>query len=140
MSLGISFGFLISEAFAETAAPVAAAAAAAPTSVDGVLMQFLPMFLIFGVFYFLLIRPQQKKFEQHKQMVEGIRRGDKVVTAGGILGTVFRADTGDEVVVEIAENVKVRVLKNTITTVNAKTEAVADASSTDKSPTDKKDA
>ena len=135
----MSFGFLISDALAETAAPVAAAAAAAPASVDGVLMQFLPLFLIFGVFYFLLIRPQQKKFEQHKAMVEGIRRGDKVVTAGGILGTVVRADTGDEVVVEIAENVKVRVLKNTITTVNAKTEAVADATS-DKSSTDKKDA
>ncbi|MBY0428184.1 MAG: preprotein translocase subunit YajC, partial [Alphaproteobacteria bacterium] len=94
----MSFGFLISEAFADTAAPVAAATAA-PTTVDGALMQFLPLFLIFGVFYFLLIRPQQKKFEQHKQMVEGIRRGDKVVTAGGILGTVVRADTGDEVLV-----------------------------------------
>lgn len=129
----MSFGFLISDALAETAAPVAAAAAGAPpTTVDGVLMQFLPLFLIFGVFYFLLIRPQQKKYEQHKAMVEGIRRGDKVVTAGGILGTVVRADTGDEVVVEIAENVKVRVLKNTITNVNAKTEAVADTSSTDK--------
>ncbi len=129
----MSFGFLISDALAETAAPVAAAAAGAPpTTVDGVLMQFLPLFLIFGVFYFLLIRPQQKKYEQHKAMVEGIRRGDKVVTAGGILGTVVRADTGDEVVVEIAENVKVRVLKNTITNVNAKTEAVADTTSTDK--------
>ncbi len=124
----MSFGFLISDAMAQTAAPVAAAAGAAPPqTVDGVLMQFLPLFLIFGVFYFLLIRPQQKKFEQHKQMVEGIRRGDKVVTAGGILGTVVRADTGDEVLVEIADNVKVRVLKSTITTVNAKTEAVAEA-------------
>jgi preprotein translocase subunit YajC len=133
----MSLGFLISDALAQTAAPVAAAAGAAPpATVEGTLMQFLPLFLIFGVFYFMLIRPQQKKYEQHKTMVEGIRRGDKVVTAGGILGTVVRADTGDEVVVEIADNVKVRVLKSTITTVNAKTEAVADA--TDKS-TDKKD-
>ena len=69
-------------------------------------------------------------------MVEVIRRGDKVVTAGGILGTVVRADTGDEVLVEIADNVKVRVLKNTITTVNAKTEAVAAETTTP----DKKDA
>lgn len=129
----MSLGFLISDAMAQTAAtPVPGAP---PASVDGVLMQFLPLFLIFGVFYFLLIRPQQKKYEQHKQMVEGIRRGDKVVTAGGILGTVVRADTGDEVVVEIAENVKVRVLKNTITTVNAKTEAAPETT-----PTDKKDA
>lgn len=134
----MSLGFLISDAFAQTAAPVAAAAGAAPpATVEGTLMQFLPLFLIFGVFYFMLIRPQQKKYEQHKTMVEGIRRGDKVVTAGGILGTVTRADTGDEVVVEIADNVKVRVLKSTITAVNAKTEAVAE--STDKS-TDKKDA
>ena len=127
---------------AQTATAVPAAAGAQPASVDGVLMQFLPMFLIFGVFYFLLIRPQQKKFEQHKAMVEGIRRGDKVVTAGGILGTVYRADTGDEVLVEIAENIKVRVLKNTITSVNAKTEAVADTSAdkpADKTNADKKD-
>lgn len=118
----MTFGFLISEAFAQTAAPAAAAAGGAPQSVDGVLMQFLPLFLIFGVFYFLLIRPQQKRYEQHKSMVEGIRRGDKVVTGGGILGTVVRADMGDEVLVEIADNVKVRVLKSTITSVNAKTE------------------
>ena len=135
----MSLGLFISDALAQTAAPAAAAAGAAPATGDGVLMQFLPLFLIFGVFCFLLIRPQQKKFEQHKTMVEGIRRGDKVVTAGGILGTVVRADTGDEVVVEIAENVKVRVLKNTITTVNAKTEAVADTT-TDKPSADKKDA
>ncbi len=133
----MSFGFLISDALAQTAA-APAAAGAPPATVDGVLMQFLPLFLIFGVFYFLLIRPQQKKYEQHKQMVEGIRRGDKVVTAGGILGTVVRADTGDEVLVEIAENVKVRVVKSTISTVNAKTEAVAETP-TDKT-TDKKDA
>ncbi|NDE90214.1 MAG: preprotein translocase subunit YajC [Alphaproteobacteria bacterium] len=134
----MTFGFLISDALAETvaqtAAPVAAAAGAAPTSVEGVLMQFLPLFLIFGVFYFLLIRPQQKKFEQHKTMVEAIRRGDKVVTAGGILGTVVRAEAGDEVLVEIADNVKVRVVKSTITMVNAKTEPTAEIS------TDKKDA
>lgn len=130
----MSLGFLISDAFAQTAAPVAGAPGTPPTTVDGVLMQFLPLFLIFGVFYFLLIRPQQKKYEQHKQMVEGIRRGDKVVTAGGILGTVVRADTGDEVLVEIAENIKVRVIKSTITSVNAKTEAISETTS------DKKDA
>lgn len=124
----MTLGLFISEAFAQTAtAPAAAGAAAAatPPSLEGALMQFMPLFLIFGVFYFLLIRPQQKRFEQHKAMVEGIRRGDKVVTGGGILGTVVRADTGDEVVVEIADNVQVRVLKSTITQVNAKTEAVA---------------
>ncbi|MDX1922491.1 MAG: preprotein translocase subunit YajC [Alphaproteobacteria bacterium] len=135
----MSLGFLITDAMAQTAA-APATAGAPPATVDGVLMQFLPLFLIFGVFYFLLIRPQQKKYEQHKQMVEGIRRGDKVVTAGGILGTVVRADTGDEVLVEIAENVKVRVVKSTITAVNAKTEAVAETTPSAKTTSDSKDA
>ncbi len=131
----MSLSFLISDAMAQTAAHVATGAAP-PATVEDVLMNSAPWFLVFGVMYFFLIRPQEKKYKQHKAMVDGIRRGDKVVTAGGILGTVVRADTGDEVVVEIADNVKVRVLKNTITTVNAKTEAVGDAA--DKS-TDKKD-
>lgn len=118
----MSLGLFISDAFAQTAA----AAPAAPQTVDGALMQFLPLFLIFGVFYFMLIRPQQKKFEQHKAMVEALRRGDKVVTGGGILGTISRVD-GDEVSVEIADNVTVKVQKNSITQVNSKTEPKADA-------------
>ncbi len=84
---------------------------------------FLPLILIFVVFYFLLIRPQQKKVKQHKEMVSALRRGDRVVTAGGIIGTVSRIVSDSEVVVEIAEGVKARVMRNTITDVMAKTGA-----------------
>jgi preprotein translocase subunit YajC len=119
----MTLSLLISDAFAQTATTAAAVAAtpAAPT-IQSTLMQFLPLFLIFGVFYLFLIRPQQKRFEEHKKLVEGLRRGDKVVTGGGILGTIVKVEEGDEVTVEIAENVKIRVLKNTIQNVNAKTE------------------
>jgi preprotein translocase subunit YajC len=126
--------FFISEAHAQTPsvpAPITSIGAAVPgaagapipaPTIEQTLMQFLPLFLIFGVFYFLLIRPQQKRFEQHKAMVEGVRRGDKVVTAGGILGVVTKVEDGDEVTVEIADNVKVRIVKSTISQVNAKIE------------------
>jgi len=93
----------------------------APGAFD--LVSFMPLILIFIVFYFLLIRPQQKRMKEHRAMLEALRRGDKVVTGGGIIGTVTKAD-GDEVTVEIAENVRVRVLKGTITTVLQKTEPV----------------
>jgi preprotein translocase subunit YajC len=120
----MTLGLFISDALAQTAQGAGAATAAAPT-VEGAVMQFLPLFLIFGVFYFMLIRPQQKKFEQHKAMVEALRRGDKVVIAGGIMGTIFRID-GDEATVEIADDVKVRVQKSSITQVNAKIEPSAE--------------
>ena len=74
---------------------------------------FLPLILIFGVFYILLIRPQQKKVKEHKAMVESLKRGDKVVTSGGITGTVERLIDNDKVEVEIAENVKVEIVKST---------------------------
>lgn len=137
MPLGLfaSLTLFVSDAFAQ-AAPAAAPGGAAAPGVEAVIMQFLPLFLIFAVFYFLLIRPQQKKFEQHKAMVEALRRGDKVITGGGIIGTIHKVE-GEEVWVEIADNVRVRVVKGTITQVSAKTEAVADAA---EKPTDKKDA
>jgi preprotein translocase subunit YajC len=84
----------------------------------GGLTQFLPLILIFGVFYFLLIRPQQTRAKQMKAMLAALRRGDRVVTAGGILATVQRVKEGsDEVEVDIAPNVRVTVLRDTITTV-----------------------
>jgi preprotein translocase subunit YajC len=86
---------------------------------------FLPLVLIFAVFYFLLIRPQQKKLKEHRAMVAGLRRGDKVVTAGGIIGTVSRVVSDSELLVEVADNVKVRVLRNTVTEVLSKTEPAA---------------
>jgi preprotein translocase subunit YajC len=91
------------------------------------LVQFLPLILIFVVFYFLLIRPQQRKAKDQKAMLGALRRGDRVVTGGGIIGTEARVDNpeAEEVVVEIAENVRVRVLRSTITTVLAKPDPAA---------------
>lgn len=84
----------------------------------------IPMALIFGVFYFLLIRPQQKKVKQHREMLSNIRRGDRVLTGGGIFGTVTKVVNDTELVVQIAEAVKVRIARGTITEVLSKTEPV----------------
>jgi len=86
------------------------------------MIQFLPLVLIFVVFYFLLIRPQQQKQKTHRTMLDALRRGDRVVTGGGIIGTVNRVASPEEVVVDIAEGVRVRVLRSTITTILAKTD------------------
>ncbi len=75
--------------------------------------QFIPLILIFVIFYFFLIRPQQKKVKEHKAMVESLKRGDKVVTSGGIVGTVERIIDNDKVEVEISENVKVEIVRTT---------------------------
>ena len=84
----------------------------------GAVTQFLPLILIFGVFYFLLIRPQQQRAKQMKAMLAALRRGDRVVTAGGILATVQKVKEGsDEVEVDLAPNVRVTVLRDTITSV-----------------------
>ncbi|OYQ33842.1 preprotein translocase subunit YajC [Niveispirillum lacus] len=103
----------------------AQAAAGAPGGGMESLMSLAPLVLIFVVFYFLLIRPQQKKLKEHKAMLEALRRGDKVVTGGGIVGTIVKV-ADDEATVEIAENVRVRVLRSTITAVLAKTEPAGD--------------
>jgi preprotein translocase subunit YajC len=92
---------------------------------DGMLTGLLPIVLIFVVFWFLLIRPQQKRMKQHKAMIANLRRGDKVVTGGGIIGTVTKVLDEGEVEVEIASDVKVRVARATITDVLNKTAPVA---------------
>lgn len=89
------------------------------------LMQFAPLVLIFVVFYFFLIRPQQQKAKDHRNMLGGLRRGDRVVTGGGIIGTVAKVVSDDEVAVDIAEGLRVRVVRSTISSVLAKTEPVA---------------
>ena len=89
------------------------------------LIQFLPLILIFVVFYFLLIRPQQRKAKDHRTMLDALRRGDRIVTGGGIIGTVSRVDSAEEVTVDIAEGVRVRVLRSTITSVLAKPDPAA---------------
>lgn len=83
-------------------------------------MSLLPLILIFVVFYFLLIRPQQKKIKQHREMVSTLRRGDRVVTGGGIIGTVATVPEGDEIKIEIAPNVVVHVARGTISDVLSK--------------------
>lgn len=84
--------------------------------------QFVPLILIFAIMYFLLIRPQQKKVKMHQAMVAGLRRGDQVVTQGGIIGKVIKVKDDEEVEVEIATGVKVRVVKATVAQVLSKTE------------------
>jgi preprotein translocase subunit YajC len=104
------------------AAP-AYAQAAAPGGAASSLISFAPILLIFAIMYFLMIRPQQKKLKQHKAMVDAVRRGDQVITSGGLIGKVSKvADT--EVEVELAPNVKVRVVKSTLSQVVSKTEPV----------------
>ncbi len=89
------------------------------------MLQFLPLVLIFVVFYFLLIRPQQRKAKEHRATLDALRRGDRVVTGGGIIGTVVRVESPDEVSVDIADGVRVRVVRGTITSVVAKPDPAA---------------
>jgi len=105
----------ISEAYAQTAGVT-----------DGGLMGLLPFVLIFVVFYFLLIRPQQKRAKEHKSMVEALKRGDKVVTAGGIIAKVSKVIDDGHVEIEIATDVKVKVLRSTIGQVVDKTQPAND--------------
>jgi preprotein translocase subunit YajC len=84
--------------------------------------QFIPLILIFAIMWFLLIRPQQKKLKEHRAMVEALRRGDQVVTQGGLIGKVSKVKDDDEIEVEIATGVKVRVVRSTIAQVLSKTE------------------
>tara|TARA_B100000965_G_scaffold93038_1_gene75880 strand:+ start:8045 stop:8335 length:291 start_codon:yes stop_codon:yes gene_type:complete len=75
--------------------------------------QFIPLILIFIIFYFFLIRPQQKKVKEHKLMVENLKRGDKVVTSGGIIGTIERVIDNEKVEVSLSDNVKVEIIRST---------------------------
>lgn len=88
----------------------------------GAFIQIFPILLIVVIFYFLLIRPQQKRAREHQSMVGALRRGDTIVSAGGVIGKVTRVIDEYEAEVEIAEGVRVRILKNTITNVRSKTE------------------
>ena len=88
----------------------------------GAFAQFIPLILIFAIMYFLLIRPQQKKLKDHQAMVNALRRGDQVVTQGGLIGKVTKVKDDNEIEVEIAEGVKVRIVQSTIAQVLSKTE------------------
>lgn len=93
----------------------------------GAFVSLMPLILIFLIMWFLLIRPQQKKLKEHRTMVEALRRGDQVVTQGGMIGKITKVKEDGELEVEIAQGVKVRVLKHTIQTVVAKSEPAAEA-------------
>jgi preprotein translocase subunit YajC len=103
---------LISPAYAQAAAPAAG---------GDMFMSLLPLLLIFVVFYFLLIRPQQTKMKQHRQMIENLKKGDQIVTSGGIVGKVVRIEQSDSsLMVEIAPNVQVKVIRSTVADVLGK--------------------
>lgn len=88
------------------------------------LTQFVPLILIFAIMYFLLIRPQQKKVKEHQAMVAALRRGDQIVTQGGVIGKVHKVLQDGELEVEVAEGVRVRVIQSTVAQVRNKTEPV----------------
>lgn len=114
---------LISPAYAQAAGDAGSAAG---------LAQFVPLVLIFVIFYFLLVRPQQKKMKDHKAVLEAIRRGDRIVTNGGIVGLVTKVIAEErQVEVEIAEGVRVKVMRDMINTVLSKTEPVSEKSDKD---------
>ena len=84
--------------------------------------QFIPLILIFVIFYFFLIRPQQKRVKDHKSMVESLKRGDEIITSGGIIGTIDKVMEDDRIVVDIGDNVKVQIIRSTITSLLKKEE------------------
>jgi preprotein translocase subunit YajC len=101
----------------------AQAAGGAPAGFD--LISLMPLVLIFVVFYFLLIRPQQKKMKAHRELIASIKRGDKVLTAGGIIGTVVKVEDDNTLLVEIAKDIRVRVARGTISELLTKPPAAA---------------
>ena len=84
--------------------------------------QFIPLILIFVIFYFFLIRPQQKRVKEHKLMVESLKRGDEIITSGGIIGTIEKVMEDDRIEVIIGDNVKVQIIRSTITSLLKKEE------------------
>lgn len=110
----------ITPAFADTVATgavnaAAATADAAPTGVAGILASpLMPVILVVIVFYFMVIKPQNKRAQEHRDMIKGLEKGDKVVTGGGLIGTVKKVVSDDEVVLELAEGVQVHALRSTI--------------------------
>ena len=95
---------------------------------NSMIMQFMPLILIVGIVYFLILRPQQRRLKQHQEMVKALRRGDSVVTNGGLVGKVTKVVDDDQVEVEIADGVRVRQMRSMISEVRAKSEPVKDDS------------
>jgi preprotein translocase subunit YajC len=108
----------VTEAFAQTTG--------APGGGTDLLIQFMPFVLIFVIMYFLIIRPQRQKAQRHRDLIANIRRGDTVVTAGGLIGKVAKVVDENELQIELSEGVKVRVVRGMISEVRAKGEPVKD--------------
>jgi preprotein translocase subunit YajC len=102
-------------------------AQASPGGMGDLVNLLVPMMLVFVIFYFFMIRPQQQKMKQHRATIDAIRRGDTVVTSGGIVGKVTRVKDDGELEVEIADNTRVRVIKETIAQVRVKGEPAKEA-------------
>lgn len=104
---------------------IGSAAAQAPAgqpAAPSLIAQLIPFVLIFAVFYLLILRPQQQARKKHQEMVNNVKRGDTVVTAGGLVGKVKKVSEGPEITIEIAEGVEVTAIRQTLTDVRAKTE------------------
>jgi len=86
-----------------------------------IVAQIAPLILIFVIFYFFLIRPQQKKIKEHKIMVSGLKRGDQIITSGGLVGTIVKVQEDDRIDLLISENVSVKVIKSTVQSLVKKT-------------------
>lgn len=110
MSLFISDA-MAAETVAAAAEPVLSGMEA---DTGSTLMKFAPLFLIFAVFYFLLIRPQQKQMEQQAQVIKNLKKGDKIITGGGFVGTVAKVDGDDYLMVDLAKDVRVKVVRSSI--------------------------
>lgn len=104
---------------ADAVAPAAAPTAEALVQSQGGMMRFLPLFLIFGVFYLFIIRPQQKKLDEQKKMMDALKKGERVYVGSGLVGTLTKVDDEKYVMVEIAKDVQVKVLRAAITGVIA---------------------
>jgi len=98
------------------------AQAAAPTGGGGLLIQLLPFILIFAIIYFLILRPQQKRAKAHRELVSALRRGDAIVTSGGIIGKVAKVIDDHEISVEVAEGIRIKILRSSVTDVRSKGE------------------
>jgi preprotein translocase subunit YajC len=101
--------------------PAYAQSAADPSGAS-IFVQLIPFIAILAIMYFLVIRPQQQRVKAHQALIAGVKRGDVVVTSGGIIGKVIKVTEGDEVLVEIADDVRVRIVKGTIADIRSKTE------------------
>ncbi|MGE0565592.1 MAG: preprotein translocase subunit YajC [Pseudolabrys sp.] len=101
-------------------------AQASPLGADGMLTSLLPFVLIFVIMYFLILRPQQKRVKAHQEMVKNVRRGDTVVTNGGLIGKVTKVIDDEQIEIEIGEGVRIRQVRQMLSDVRAKGEPVKD--------------